>query len=311
MKSPSNDDVLTVSTGQVESPVGTESDDNIHSPLTPLSSEENTPKHLMIHQQIESETGNIMVLGPDAPVIIEPPLVDGDYANQEVISKAVADAEGDYADQKIGAIHGAAPIRSRTLTPEQCDYINQEVLDGDIIPLALVEPPSVSEDATIKAREMDTRDYVNVDRTVQVDVSNETKRFNEVQEAIPTLEVQSNTLTDPLGVLQSQYPNCLIDRSSMSPVDDRETALDFRGGSPHLLAPDQRALKPSISSGCSSGATTPGALSLDGDDGFLDTKEVTLLPQDEALSVGSGFNRVAASVRNPIRSRNEEVRKYV
>ncbi|CAI8037933.1 hypothetical protein GBAR_LOCUS21186, partial [Geodia barretti] len=85
---------------------------------------------------------------------------EGDYANQEIIALAASgNEEGDYANQviidencskesdydddsKLRTVRGAMPIRSRTLTPERSDYMNQELLDGDIIPLSLAVPSS-------------------------------------------------------------------------------------------------------------------------------------------------------------------------
>ena len=316
LKSPSDDDVLTVSTGRLESPLGP---DSLPSPLTALSSEETTPRHIVqqpVYQQ-GGAAGNIMVLTPQPPVIVEP---TQDYANQEAIDKAIAEAEGDYADcNKVGTVRGSTPIRSRTLNPEQCDYINQEVLDEDILPVVLAPasaapvliPESMQSDS-METREQDTRDYVNlrVDERAQVNGSPESSS-NEVLRR--TSDPQNDIFADPSKVLQieslqTSRRSVSPDRSSLNPVDEKETTLDFGRTSLHTLTLDQGASKPpiSISSGASSSATTSASLFVDSD--YFELKEIDVLSKISP-PVGSGFNRTAASMYRPTGSGQHEVSK--
>lgn len=307
-----NDDILTVNTGPSEGPLDLE--EFPCSPGTPLSSEENTPKHVIVqqavHQKGEGVSENIMVLGPQPPLILEPPseqqsvhqqggealenimaldpqppLIleppsDG-YANIGVINKELGEVE----ENKLGTIHGT-PIRSRTLSPDQSDYMNQEILDEDIIPVTLAI--SLGNDG-MDSREQDMRDYMNlrIEEPSEMYTNQghpETKELN--------ADPQNDIFGDPMKVLR--------ERRSMSPANDCESALDFGRASPNMLTPEQAAFKQSrsfASSGCSSGATTPYSLSQDSDHCFEQTETDNTTPV--SAPVESGLNQMAASVDKP------------
>lgn len=261
------------------------------SPETPLSSEENTPKHVIVQQSVHEQRGeaseNIMALDPQPPLIVEPPS-DG-YANI-VIDKEVGEVEVN----KLGTIHGT-PIRSRTLTPDQSDYMNQEILDEDIIPVTLaISPPapdSVHGNDGMDTREQDMRDYMNlrVDEPPEICTNQGPPEIKELN-----TDPQDDIFADPMHLESTQSTR---ERRSMSPSNDKESALDFGRVSPNMLTPEQAAFKPSrsfASSGCSSGATTPGSLSQDSDHCFEQKEADATIPV--SLPVESGLNRMAASV---------------
>ena len=260
-----------------------------------------------------------MVLSPEPPRIVEPTIVEGDYANQEVINKAAATSttEGDQ-NNKIGTIRGSTPIRSRTLTPDQCDYINQEILDGDIIPVALAPPsgaaPVLVPNSSISTQTWErSRDYENLD-----------KPLGEEQQKSVAVDQQNDIFADSKQVLQQPQqqqtlqtsPTLRADRRSMSPTDEGESALEFRANSPLRLTPELVTLKPTLSSGGSSGATTPGTLSLDSLDNFFDDDAPISVPEtpptDSSVDFTDssvGFNRMAKSVYRPTGSDQSEVRE--
>ena len=249
---------------------------------------------------------------------------EGDYANQEIIALAASgNEEGDYANQviidencskesdydddsKLRTVRGAMPIRSRTLTPERSDYMNQELLYGDIIPLSLAVPSSSATAlgaGSILQGDTWTRktpDYANV--------SGEEDDGREQKETPVDLRVDSREpspmsalLTPQLSLPQSPASS----RRSLSPQDERETAIDFRGSSPHSTHGSELVpLRSAPGSGYSSGATTPDALSIDSLDYEFDEKPsdvsqppLLVIEDNDGSRQGRGISRVAASVR--------------
>ena len=249
-----------------------------------------------------------------------------DYANQEVIdkvvAKAVAEDEGDYAEQnKIGTIRGATPIRSRTLTPNECDYMNQEVLDEDIIPVGILVPSAtavpvhIPEHVRLEMPEQNTRDYVNLqDKPAQLAAGQGNGRSS-ADGALPIdtgSDPQHDIFAVPKTLMRPESPRSSRgvspERIIMTATDERATTLDYKGSpaASRILTPEPGSLKPSVSvsSDPSSGATTPG--SLEGDN-YFELKEIDM-PSTHPIPppTGSGFNRVAASMYKPTgRGRNE------
>lgn len=253
---------------------------------------------------------------------------EGDYANQEIIvTTARSEREGDYSNQviieennkesdyvdnnRLGTIRGATPIRSRTLTPERSDYMNQELLDEDIIPLSVAGVPSSSATAPVLMAESilaaggnwekKTADYVNMKKE-----TGEEGRRDKMEISLD-LNLDSrepspgSTLQTPQLSLQ-QSPG--TGRRSMSPQNNRESALDFRTGSPHSTPGSELVpLRSAPGSGYSSGATTPDALSLDSLDYDFDEKPLEVAPppslvvEDNDGPQPRGFTRAAATVR--------------
>ena len=325
LQSPANDDILALTSSlNSDDPPVSEFDEQITSPLTPFSSEEGTPKHVVqIQVPQHNEGSNIMVVSPEPPQILEPPaIIEGDYANQEII-KENQETDGN----KIGAIRGTTPIRSRTLTPEQCDYINQEVLDGDIIPMSLMVPAPnaapvlIPDSVKVTGTEILEPDYENIDNSTTGIIEKQSSLENE-RTLIITDTDQTNNLQNSQRNLNSGSPNLLPlrERRSMTPCDEAETALDFHGnngggGVSPRLTPELVPLKQStsMSSICSSGATTPGGLSLDSMGDYYEATEaedtVSSLStvNHGQLDVSPGFNRMAASVYK--HRANQEVRQ--
>ena len=251
---------------------------------------------------------------------------EGDYVNQEIIAGAASgNQEGDYANQviinencskesdydddgKLRTVRGAMPIRSRTLTPEKSDYMNQELLDGDIIPLSLAVLSSSATAPILRAESIlkgdpwtkKTPDYANV--------SGEGDDGRAKEETPVDLRVDSRE-PSPMSVLltaQLSLPQSpASSRRSLSPQDEREIALDFRGSSPHSTHGSEFVpLRSAPGSGYSSGATTPDALSLDSLDYEFDEKPSDMsqapslvIEDNDGPRQGRGINRVAASVR--------------
>ena len=320
LKSPVNDDVLAVITASPEEEGPPDND--LVSPLTPLSSEEGTPRRIsQIHAPLAvvGEANDIMVISPEPPQIVEPSLkmatddFGKDYANQEVIDEVVGGAfEGDYADnRKIGTIRGATPIRSRTLTPERSDYVNQELLMGDIIPVALAVPSGdaalvfIPGSMGLRVNDVEQRqtvpDYANIN-TILSDVGTTTTDGS--------VNSHSHDECSQLTLRQTSGCSSVANRRSMSPLDDGETALDFHEGSPHhTLGSELVPVRSVPGSGCSSGATTPGCLSLESIDDYFDEKPAEahppILPPDIRETKPRAITR--ATVRES-GSHNPEVR---
>ena len=318
---PEDDDVLTLSTGGGESPLDILSEGFSPSPLTP-SSVESTPKHMVAQvRQVGqgSAHNNIMMVSPQPPVIVE--TMSEDYENQETIDQVMEEREdGDYADQnKIGQIHGVKPIRSRTVTPDDRDYVNQETLEEDIIPVGIAMDPNAApvhipdhlQIGGMEMQERDTGDYVNLpdDQKPQspplVAHGNQTtSKGKEVGVRGRPSSVNENA-SDPTRLSRPQTPRGVSpERIIMSPTSRDESALDFGGRtSPRMLTPEpgHRQVKQSlsVSSGGSSGGTTPGSISLDGD--YYEAKEA-----DELLPLPSSATRHTSSVYRP--SGGNEVR---
>ena len=252
-----------------------------------------------------------------------------DYANQEVIdkvvAKAVADDEGDYAEQnKIGTLRGATPIRSRTLTPNECDYMNQEVLDEDIIPVgipvpsATAAPVHIPEHVRLEMPEQNTRDYVNLqDKPAQFAAGQGNGRSS-ADGALPIdtgSDPQHDIFAIPKTLMHLESPRSSRgvspERIIMTSTDERATTLDYKvsPAASRILTPEPGSLKPSVSvsSDPSSGATTPGSISLEGDN-YFELKE-TDMPSTHPIPppTGSGFNRVAASMYKPTGGGRNEV----
>ena len=260
------------------------------------------------------------MVSPQPPVIVE--TISEDYENQETIDQVMDEREdGDYADQnKIGQVHGVKPIRSRTATPDDRDYVNQETLDEDIIPVGIAMDPNaapvhIPDHLQIGGMEMqgqDTRDYVNLpdDQKPQspplVAHGNQTPSKGKEGGVRRRPRSVNENASDPSRLSRPQTPRGVSpDRIVMSPTSRDESALDFGGrASPHMLTsePERRQVKQSlsVSSGGSSGGTTPGSISLDGD--YYEAKE-----PDEFLPLPPSVPRYAASVYRP--SGSSEVRR--
>lgn len=325
---PEDDDVLTLSTGRGESPLDVHSEGLSPSPLTP-SSVESTPKHAVtqVRQVGQRSTQDIMVVSPPPQVVVE--TAGDDYENQETIDQVMDEVEdGDYADQnKIGQVHGVKPIRSRTVTPDDQDYVNQEALEEDIIPVGIaldsnaapVRIPDCLQIASMKKQGQDSKDYVNLDDQKQGQDSRDYVNLDDQKPQSPPVVVHgesgggsvrgrssdANEISSGSTKLgRPKTPRGVSpERIVMSPTSRDESALDFAGGSsPRMLSPEpghpQIKQSLSVSSGGSSGATTPGSISLDGD--YYEAKEA-----DTVALLQPSPHRYAASVYNRLSGSNE------
>ena len=310
--------------------------------------------------------GDIMVISPEVPPQIVLRVREGDYANQAIIDEVVGGAsEGDYTDNdKIRTVRGATPIRSRTLTPdERSDYMNQEIVEGDIIPVSLVVPPAdaapvlipdsvglkldivreawreggpdyanidthgagLPDYANIDTQGAGPPDYANIDTqaagladyaNIDATGSNGQPHYANIDETPPEDRTGAPTTPPPCQAVPDHLSSSQLvlrqtssptgsRRRSMSPLNCKESALEFRGGSPHgqqtSLGSELVPLRSAPGSGCSSGATTPGALSLDSVDDYFDERQSEVAPVilagDWELKPRS-ITRAAVSVRD-------------
>ena len=133
------DSILLVSDGGVESTSDSPS---------PISSPEPTSGTLIRQQPSPGANLDDIILVSQSP--------NPDYMNDEALFSKTRDyANQDAIDETI-QIHGTSPIKSRTLYCDtDLDYENQEVLDGDIIPLSVLPPESPSHLSLTKQDGMD------------------------------------------------------------------------------------------------------------------------------------------------------------
>ena len=248
---------------------------------------------------------------------------EGDYANQVIIEENCS-KESDYSDyDRLRTIRGATPIRSRTLTPERSDYMNQELLDGDIIPLSLAVPsssvtaPIMRADRVLQGDQSwgeKIPDYANLsDRTGEEEAGKVGKETS-LDQRLGSHD--ASPASAPLLTPQISLPiSPASSRRSMSPQNERESALDFRGSSPHSTHGSELVpLRSAPGSGYSSGATTPDALSIDSLDDYYDDKpsdvsqapSLVIVEDSDGPTQSRGISRAAATVRGSS-GRHQEV----